>query len=90
MKNTVYLIRHGITEGNKRRLCYGSTDLPLIKEGIEALYQRREAGIYPDEHGFCLITSGLCRTKQTLFEIYGKNPIFLISALMKLISATLK
>ena len=74
MKSTVYLIRHGITEGNKRRLYYGSTDLPLIKEGIEALYQRREAGIYPDEHGFCLITSGLCRTKQTLFEIYGKNP----------------
>ena len=74
MKNTVYLIRHGITEGNKRRLYYGSTDLPLAPEGIEALKKRREAGIYPDEQGFRLITSGLSRTKQTLFEIYGKEP----------------
>ena len=24
------LLRHGITEGNRRRLYYGSTDLPLL------------------------------------------------------------
>lgn len=74
MKNTVYLIRHGITEGNKKHLYYGSTDLPLIDEGIEAIRIRKEAKIYPNETGFKLITSGLLRTKQTLFEIYGKAP----------------
>lgn len=74
MKSTIYLIRHGITDGNKRRLYYGSTDLPLAPEGIAALKERCEAGIYPDKHGFCLITSALCRTQQTLFEIYGTEP----------------
>ena len=27
------LLRHGITEGNRRRLYYGSTDLPLLRKG---------------------------------------------------------
>ena len=31
------LLRHGITEGNRRRLYYGSTDLPLLSEGWAAL-----------------------------------------------------
>ena len=70
--STVYLIRHGITEGNARRLYYGSTDLPLTEEGIRAIKERKSAGIYPDREGFELITSGLLRTKQTLFEIYGE------------------
>ena len=69
--STIYLFRHGITEGNKRRLYYGSTDLPLIEEGIEAIKERREAGIYPDISGFEVITTDLLRTKQTLFEMYG-------------------
>ena len=43
--STIYLFRHGITEGNKLRLYYGSTDIPLIEEGIEAIRERREAGI---------------------------------------------
>ena len=69
--STIYLFRHGITEGNKRRLYYGSTDLPLIEEGIAAIKERREAGIYPDISGFEVITTDLLRTKQTLFEMYG-------------------
>ena len=27
------LIRHGITEGNARRLYYGAADIPLLPEG---------------------------------------------------------
>lgn len=69
--STIYLFRHGITEGNKRRLYYGSSDIPLIEEGIEAVKIRREAGIYPDINGFKVITTDLCRTEQTLFEMYG-------------------
>lgn len=75
--STVYLLRHGITEGNKKRLYYGITDLPLVKEGIEAVSERKNAGIYPNKNGFKLITSGLLRTKQTLFEIYGNDVDFI-------------
>ena len=71
--STIYLFRHGITEGNKRRLYYGSTDIPLIEEGIKAIRERREAGIYPDTEGFKIITTDLCRTEQTLFEMYGRE-----------------
>lgn len=69
--NTVYLIRHGITEGNKKRLYYGKTNLPLIEEGIEEIKTRKNAGIYPNIDGFEVITTDLIRTEQTLFEIYG-------------------
>ena len=71
--STIYLFRHGITEGNKRRLYYGSSDIPLIEEGIEAIKTRREAGIYPDLSGFEVITTDLKRTEQTLFEILPKG-----------------
>ena len=71
--STIYLFRHGITEGNKRRLYYGSSDIPLIEEGIEAIKTRREAGIYPDLSGFEVITTNLKRTEQTLFEMYGRE-----------------
>ena len=71
--STIYLFRHGITEGNKRRLYYGSSDIPLIEEGIEAIKTRREAGIYPDLSGFKVITTNLKRTEQTLFEMYGRE-----------------
>ena len=70
--STIYLFRHGITEGNKRRLYYGSTDLSLIEEGIEAIEERRERGIYPDPTDFELVTTDLKRTEQTLFEMYGE------------------
>ena len=71
--STIYLFRHGITEGNKRRLYYGSSDIPLIEEGIEAIKTRREAGIYPDTNGFLVVTTDLIRTEQTLFEMYGRE-----------------
>ncbi len=72
--STIYLFRHGITEGNKKHLYYGSTDLPLIEDGIEAIKIRKDAEIYPNIDGFDVITTHLCRTEQTLFEIYGKIP----------------
>ena len=31
--NTLYMIRHSLTEGNERRLYYGATDLPLSENG---------------------------------------------------------
>lgn len=65
-------LRHGITEGNVRRLYYGSTDLPLLPEGISALEALRLAGGYPRAGRF--YTSGMTRTEQTLLALYGAVP----------------
>ena len=81
--STIYLFRHGITEGNKRRLYYGSSNIPLIEEGIEAIKTRREAGIYPDLSGFEVITTDLKRTEQTLFEMYGREVPHMIDPRMR-------
>ena len=81
--STIYLFRHGITEGNKRRLYYGSTDLPLIEEGIEAIRERRTVGIYPETYGFEVITTDLKRTEQTLFEMYGQEIKHLVDPRMR-------
>lgn len=81
--STIYLFRHGITEGNKRRLYYGSSDIPLIEEGIEAIKTRREAGIYPETDGFLVVTTDLLRTEQTLFEMYGREVPHLIDPRMR-------
>ena len=37
MVSKIYLIRHGITEGNEKRWYYGGADLPLTEGGREAL-----------------------------------------------------
>ncbi|MBR5217051.1 MAG: histidine phosphatase family protein [Oscillospiraceae bacterium] len=63
------LIRHGITEGNKRSLYYGSTDLPLLQEGIDALEKSAQEMIYPAAQYY--YTSGMLRTEQTFAVLYG-------------------
>lgn len=66
------LIRHGLTLGNVHKLYYGSTDLPLTKEGEATLLRKREICNYPTaEHYF---TSGMRRTEQTLELLYGAVP----------------
>lgn len=66
------LLRHGITEGNRRRLYYGSTDLPLLSEGWAALEALRTRGGYPQATQY--YTSGMIRTEQTLLALYGPVP----------------
>ncbi len=68
----LYLIRHGITAGNLQKLHYGSTDLPLAKEGREEIAWRAINGCYPAAEQF--FTSGLRRTEETLELIYGPVP----------------
>lgn len=51
------LIRHGLTEGNIRRLYYGAMDLPLLPDGIEALHALRDGGGYPEAERY--FTSGM-------------------------------
>jgi alpha-ribazole phosphatase len=67
----IHLIRHGTTEANKARMYYGSTDLPLSSEGVDIIADLTTAGAYPKADGAILYTTGLLRTEQTFFLIYG-------------------
>jgi alpha-ribazole phosphatase len=67
----IHLIRHGLTEGVKAKVYYGRTDLPLSNEGVDRIVELTLAGIYPDADGAKLYTTGLLRTEQTFFLIYG-------------------
>lgn len=68
MKN-LYLIRHGRTEANEKRLYCGSTDLSLSENGAEEL----KALYYEDQisPNCTFITSGMKRTEQTLEILFG-------------------
>ncbi len=50
---------------------YGSTDLPLSNEGVDVVADLAAAGKYPKAEGAYLYTTGLLRTEQTFFLIYG-------------------
>ena len=71
MKTKICLIRHGITEGNQKRLYYGSSDIPLAEEGVAVLRELTAQGIYPDDADAKCYTSGMLRTEQTFSLIYG-------------------
>lgn len=71
MKSKICLIRHGITEGNKRRLYYGHSDIDLAPEGVEELKAQVASGLYPDGEDADFYTTDLKRTQQTLKLIYG-------------------
>ena len=66
---TVYLIRHGKTLANEKKLYCGSTDLPLSDCGREALEKLH----YPIEQ-VRFVTSGMKRTDETLHILFGDVP----------------
>lgn len=68
----LYLIRHGITEGNEKHLYCGSTDIPLSQKGREQLAALAEQGGYPTAERY--FTSGMLRTEETFAMIYGSKP----------------
>lgn len=65
---TIYLIRHGITEGNLKGQYIGFTDLPLCDEGYAAIAGYKESGFYPDAQ--LVYTSPLKRCIETAEIIY--------------------
>ncbi len=67
----IHLIRHGTTEANQAKKYYGKTDLPLAMEGINTISNLAISGIYPKADGAYFYTTGLLRTEQTFFLIYG-------------------
>ena len=72
MESKILIIRHGITEGNKRKWFYGATDIGLCDEGVAELVEQRDSGFYPDipeETQF--FTTGMKRTEETLKILFG-------------------
>lgn len=67
--STVYLIRHGMTEANEKRLYCGSTDIPLSDAGIAALRELHYA-----VKNAVFLTGGMKRTEQTLALLFGNVP----------------
>lgn len=60
----LHLIRHGETEGNRKKICVGArTDLPLAPEGAEDLRERMEARPYPAVPR--VYTSPMLRCRET-------------------------
>ena len=84
MRSQIGLIRHGITEGNVRRLYYGKTDVPLAQKGIDELSRLSEEGVYPDGENVNLFTTGLLRTRQTKDILYGDRPYEVIEYLQEI------
>lgn len=68
--NKIYLIRHGRTLANEKRLYCGSTDLSLSKGGEEALKTIRYE--LPEQTTY--IVSGMKRTVETLHCLFGDVP----------------
>ncbi|MBQ1685598.1 MAG: histidine phosphatase family protein [Clostridia bacterium] len=66
------LIRHGVTEGNMKKLYYGSTDIPLLPCSEMKLRRMAEGGGYPAAAHY--YTSGMLRTEQTFRALYGDKP----------------
>lgn len=68
----IYLIRHGMTEGNRLRQYIGSTDEPLCGEGRAQLQSRVAQGYYPQVERLCI--SPMLRCRQTAELIYPGMP----------------
>ena len=63
---TIYLIRHGKTAANERRLYCGSTDLPLSERGRAELKE-----LHHDIRNVHFLTSGMRRANETLELLFG-------------------
>ena len=66
---TIYLIRHGKTEANEKRLYCGSADLSLSETGRAELER-----LHYDIENVRFITSGMKRTNETLQILFGNVP----------------
>ena len=68
MVTTLYLVRHGETEGSGAKRYHGSIDVPLSEKGI---LQVRKASVFIREH---LQSSRALQEASYLKDIHGKGP----------------
>ncbi len=66
----IWLIRHGATVANERRLYCGRTDLPLSESGRARLKRPAPGAVRAERY----ITSGLRRCDETMELLFGRPP----------------
>ena len=71
---SLFLLRHGKTEANEKRLYCGSTDISLSPDGIAELKLLKATIDYPKIENYRVITSGMKRCEETLELLYGSIP----------------
>ncbi len=83
MKNYyLYLIRHGITQGNLDGKYIGQTDLSLCADGKRRIEELRNAGIYPEVEK--LYSSPLSRCLETAEIIYPDKKLMIIDEMCEM------
>ena len=83
MKNYyIYLIRHGITQGNLDGKYIGQTNLSLCPEGKRRIEQFCADGVYPDVEK--VYSSPLARCLETAEIIYPDNKLMIVDELSEM------
>ena len=83
MRNyTIHLIRHGLTDSNKKGYFAGQMDIPLCEEGVAEIKEALESYDYPFvDMVYC---SPLTRARQTAEWIYPDRPLTVVDELKEL------
>lgn len=76
------LLRHAETEGSRRDLYYGASDIPALPDSLEELHRTALRGVYPTAERYYI--SGLQRTVQTLRALYGDVPYTVLPELREM------
>lgn len=83
MKNYyLYLIRHGITQGNLDGKYIGQTDLPLCKEGADTIRSLADMEVYPTVQK--VYSSPLKRCLETADIIYSDRQLMIVDELAEM------
>lgn len=80
--NTLYLLRHSLTQANEQRLYCGRTDLPLSPSGRTLATQMRQERMLPECSIY--ITSGMRRATETLTLLTGHPATHTIPSLAEM------
>ena len=83
MKNYyIYLIRHGITQGNLDGKYIGQTDLPLCAEGADTIRSLTDMEVYPSVQK--VYSSPLTRCLETADIIYPDRQLMIVDELSEM------
>ncbi|MBQ8171296.1 MAG: histidine phosphatase family protein [Oscillospiraceae bacterium] len=83
MKNYyIYLIRHGITQGNLDGKYIGQTDLPLCSEGADTIRSLTDMEVYPSVQK--VYSSPLTRCLETADIIYPDRQLMIVDELSEM------